>query len=584
VLDKKENKHTAVLGGGNVSTFDYTVNGIGQRTAIAATGAAFTEGAPTINVGYNTKGEVVNVDHSNNTFDKSYDFDGIGNRKTSTEDGATTNYTVNALNQYTAVGVAAQSYDEDGNTLTTRLPVDPNNDATLEWNGNNSLTKVTLADGTEVFSEYDFKGRRFREVITTGAASTYKYWIYDGWNPIAEYTRKASDNEAQVSKTFYWGKEITGNLGDAGGVGGLLAEYQHGTSTEGFFPLQDGNGNVTEYLDSTGAVAAHYQYDSFGKTLVQSGAKADSFSHRFSTVYYKTETGLYDYGLRMMNVNTGRFENRDPIREKGGVNIYGFVGNDGVNRWDYMGLDSRKIHGISERPSNVCIEPYDPKKGILYWYRYEGGVLKTLERVKNPEKVARGKTVNIFINGIRNEPENAAFNARDKMKRDFGFFIHNPTQGGLVDGIEVMQGKLTGTSKISRSVAELLEKMKIDYKTSKIWAHSQGGVIATNAVRSLGKRVKIDGLTVYYSNAAVNKYVATGILKKFHVKVGQFNTNSADAVSEIIGMNALTSGKVHRIPVALISVPFLFTNRKYSPHSTEAGAVKGPVVWFQKMP
>jgi len=280
-------------------------------------------------------------------------FDGIGNRKTSEENGATTNYTVNALNQYTAVGGNAKTHDLDGNTLTTRLPVDPNNDATLEWNGNNRLTKVTLADGTEVFTEYDFKGRRFREVITTGGASTYKYWIYDGWNPIAEYTRTASDNEAQVSKTFYWGKEITGNLGGAGGVGGLLAEYQHGTSTEGYFPLQDGNGNVTEYLDSTGAVAAHYQYDSFRKTLVQSGAKAASFSHRFSTVYYKPETGLYDYGLRMMNVNTGRFVNRDPAEEEvGGANLYAFVMNDAVNAWDLLGEKvytppNLKILGIS---------------------------------------------------------------------------------------------------------------------------------------------------------------------------------------------------------------------------------------------
>ncbi len=31
---------------------------------------------------------------------------------------------------------------------------------------------------------------------------------------------------------------------------------------------------------------------------------------------------------------------RDPIGEKGGKNLYGFVGNDGANRWDVLGLDS----------------------------------------------------------------------------------------------------------------------------------------------------------------------------------------------------------------------------------------------------
>ena len=29
---------------------------------------------------------------------------------------------------------------------------------------------------------------------------------------------------------------------------------------------------------------------------------------------------------------------RDPIGEQGGVNLYGFVGNDGVNRWDFLGF------------------------------------------------------------------------------------------------------------------------------------------------------------------------------------------------------------------------------------------------------
>jgi hypothetical protein len=28
---------------------------------------------------------------------------------------------------------------------------------------------------------------------------------------------------------------------------------------------------------------------------------------------------------------------RDPIEEAGGYNLYGFVGNDGVNSWDYLG-------------------------------------------------------------------------------------------------------------------------------------------------------------------------------------------------------------------------------------------------------
>ena len=35
----------------------------------------------------------------------------------------------------------------------------------------------------------------------------------------------------------------------------------------------------------------------------------------------------------------GRFLSRDPIGEAGGFNLYGYCGNDPVNRYDYLGLD-----------------------------------------------------------------------------------------------------------------------------------------------------------------------------------------------------------------------------------------------------
>ena len=37
---------------------------------------------------------------------------------------------------------------------------------------------------------------------------------------------------------------------------------------------------------------------------------------------------------------TGRWKSQDPLEERGGVNLYGFVGNDGVHSNDYLGLVS----------------------------------------------------------------------------------------------------------------------------------------------------------------------------------------------------------------------------------------------------
>ncbi len=44
------------------------------------------------------------------------------------------------------------------------------------------------------------------------------------------------------------------------------------------------------------------------------------------------------YGYRYYDPETGRWLNRDPMKEQGGVNLYGFVGNDGVNDVDALGL------------------------------------------------------------------------------------------------------------------------------------------------------------------------------------------------------------------------------------------------------
>jgi RHS repeat-associated protein len=42
-------------------------------------------------------------------------------------------------------------------------------------------------------------------------------------------------------------------------------------------------------------------------------------------------------GRRYYSPSQGRFFGRDPIEEQGGLNLYGFCSNDGVNRWDYLG-------------------------------------------------------------------------------------------------------------------------------------------------------------------------------------------------------------------------------------------------------
>jgi RHS repeat-associated protein len=65
------------------------------------------------------------------------------------------------------------------------------------------------------------------------------------------------------------------------------------------------------------------------------------------------------YQYRYYDPITGRWPSRDPIGERGGINLYGFVGNDGLNGIDLLGnkpckeyKNVRIRNGISEGRTN----------------------------------------------------------------------------------------------------------------------------------------------------------------------------------------------------------------------------------------
>ena len=328
ILDTKENKAGTTI----VSKYDYLVNAIGQRSNVAQSGTAFA-GSRDIAWGYDPLGQVTSADSTIPGLDRAYQFDLIGNRL-KTADSLTlpvaNNYTPNLLNQYTTIDTLNPVHDDDGNMTAGPLPANVNANSTLIWDGENRLIQAQVTGGATVNFIYDSQSRRIAETVGTATKIT----VYDGWNPIAEYS--ISNNQYSISKTYLWGMDLSGTLQGAGGVGGLLAVTD---STGTYYPTYDGNGNVSEYLDSTGAVVAHYEYDPFGKTTVASGSKAQDFSHRFSTKPLDLTTGLYYYAYRYYDPQTGRWLSRDPIGEEGGINLYGFLGNNSLNNVDILGLE-----------------------------------------------------------------------------------------------------------------------------------------------------------------------------------------------------------------------------------------------------
>ncbi len=236
---------------------------------------------------------------------------------------------------------------------------------------------------------YDAQSRRVSKTVlekpvATGAWSLLRQRLfrYDGWSMIAEPSRRmearwtaefrgcptgasarmerTSQLDVPVSgpgagvprlhRAHAWGLDQSGTLTGAGGVGGLLLSAHHtplpggGTQVQTLTPLYDLNGNAVGYADvATGAITHRFEFDPFGAelaidTLLPNPNDPEPPSFRFSTKYTDVETRLVYYGYRYYWPEMGRWLSRDPIEESGGINLYGMVGNDAVNRVDHLGL------------------------------------------------------------------------------------------------------------------------------------------------------------------------------------------------------------------------------------------------------
>jgi RHS repeat-associated protein len=344
---------------GTLSKFAYTVNPLGQRDDVTPTGDAFST-TTKLSWTYNTRGELVTADRvSSTSFDRSYSYDGIGNRLTSSDQtAATTSYYSDAgttpgatgLNQYARVTYPGSvsigpDHDDDGNMKEGPVPgangLNPGvalpTDADLTWDAENRLVEIVVGL-VKVSYEYDYLGRRMLRDDQT----TVTRYLYDGWNCIAEYTEETDEEEVTYThqRSYVWGLDLSQSPQGAGGVGGLLSIVEAGATTR-YYPAYDGNGNVSEYVNESGTEVAHFEYDPFGNLTETSYAddfNSLSFTYKFSTKPQDSVTGLYYYGYRYYDPVTGRWPSRDPIEEAGGMNLYGFVGNDGVNRIDRLGL------------------------------------------------------------------------------------------------------------------------------------------------------------------------------------------------------------------------------------------------------
>jgi YD repeat-containing protein len=210
VLDLKQNKVGATM----ISSYDYSTNALGQRTAVVTGGSAFPN-APTWLWGYDSLGRITRADSNISGSDRAYEFDSAGNRKKSADSltlPTADNYAANAVNQYSQItsntSTVSPSYDDDGNVTACPVPAAPSANSALTWDGENRLTSITV-NGTTTSYQYDALSRR----IAKSSGATITLYVYDKWNCVAEYSHALGATPVStILRTRLWGQDITGSM------------------------------------------------------------------------------------------------------------------------------------------------------------------------------------------------------------------------------------------------------------------------------------------------------------------------------------------------------------------------------------
>jgi RHS repeat-associated protein len=118
------------------------------------------------------------------------------------------------------------------------------------------------------------------------------------------------------------------------------------TTTSGsVYYHHDGLGNTIAITNGNAEVLERYSYDVFGQVTIVDASTGNSIPqsghgvrHFYTGHDFQAELGLYLTHYRAYEPNLGRWLSADPIGEAGGINLYGYVGNDPINGLDPYGL------------------------------------------------------------------------------------------------------------------------------------------------------------------------------------------------------------------------------------------------------
>ena len=333
--------------GSSSRSFDYTYDAAGNIQTVTTGGTNVPAAAASKTYTYDAQGQLAT--ETNGGASRAYAYDTVGNIRSVTTDGAVIKsfgYTnpswPDLLTSVTANGTTKDVLYE-GQSQTSDLPSSGNpityyngKDYTFTWTKGRQLASATV-DGKQVSYAYDMAGVRSSKQV---GDTTYTYTTLSG-----KVMRQTWGDNNALEFVYDDGNQP------------FAVIYKHGQTTELYYYVLNAQGDVSAILDSSGKLAASYDYDAWGNcTVYDSSAKvltdptsiANLNPLRYRGYYYDAETGFYYLQSRYYDFANCRFINADAYATTNAgsflsCNMFAYCENNPINRVDPDGVFWREL-------------------------------------------------------------------------------------------------------------------------------------------------------------------------------------------------------------------------------------------------
>ncbi len=364
--------------GTTLARYDYTRDVLGRITQMTNTvGGATTNWA----YQYDAAGQLLSATATttNGTVARRYryNYDASGNRISQQIDSAATIERVNGLNQLTnraatgGIVRVAGHISETGLVTVAGVPARMTTATNFESevyapsitnvvsiaaadpNGNVATTNrvfTVASNGAFGSLTYDLNGNLLKkDTRLDNAWDEFDRCYYIGYgttntrvgyDPLGRWTCLAECTGDTTNSVRYFKWEGLRLAEEQNASGTVIRRYFPGGfwfNNTNFFYLADHLGSVRQVTTTNGTVVARFEYDPWGKRTQTFGTTSFVVDIGFTGHFHHGPSGLIFAPLRIYDPETGRWISRDPIQEKGGLNLYEYCGGDPVNCTDATG-------------------------------------------------------------------------------------------------------------------------------------------------------------------------------------------------------------------------------------------------------